>query len=98
MAGFELPVRAIRQQIAASVHLIVQQARLSDGARKITSIAEVGEIGPDGEIEIREIFGFSRTGTDAQGNILGEFRASGYMPSYLDEFITHGLVDDGSYL
>jgi pilus assembly protein CpaF len=98
MAGFDLPVRAIRQQIAASVHVIVQQSRLSDGARKITSIAEVGDISPDGELEIREIFSFARTGTDPHGKILGEYRASGYMPSFLDEFITHGLIDDGSYL
>jgi pilus assembly protein CpaF len=98
MAGFDLPVRAIRQQIAASVHVIVQQSRLSDGARKITSIAEVGSLDPDGELEIREIFSFARTGTDPKGKILGEFRTSGYMPSFLDEFITHGLIDDGSYL
>jgi pilus assembly protein CpaF len=98
MAGFDLPVRAIRQQIASSVHLIVQQMRLSDGSRKVTNISEVGEIGPDGEIEIREIFGFIRTGTDANGKIIGEFRATGFMPSYLDDFIKHGLIDDGSFL
>jgi pilus assembly protein CpaF len=98
MAGFDLPVRAIRQQIASSVHLIVQQMRLSDGSRKVTNISEVGDLGPEGELEIREIFGFIRTGTDAKGKIIGEFRATGYMPSYLDEFITHGLVKDGDFL
>ena len=98
MAGFDLPVRAIRQQIASSVHLIVQQMRFSDGTRKVTSIAEVGDVGPDGEVEIREIFGFIRSGTDSNGKILGEYRATGFMPSYLDEFIVHGLVKDGNYL
>ncbi|HEX4355684.1 MAG TPA: ATPase, T2SS/T4P/T4SS family, partial [Polyangiales bacterium] len=98
MAGFDLPVRAIRQQIASSVHLIVQQSRFSDGSRKVTSIAEVGDIAPDGELEIREIFSYIRTGTEAGGKIIGEFRATGFMPSYLDDFITHGLIDDGSFL
>jgi pilus assembly protein CpaF len=98
MAGFDLPVRAIRQQIASSVHLIVQQMRFSDGSRKVTSIAEVGDLEPDGELAIREIFAYIRTGTDAKGKILGEYRATGFMPSYLDEFITHGLINDGSFL
>jgi pilus assembly protein CpaF len=98
MAGFDLPIRAIRQQIASSVHLIVQQMRFSDGSRKVTNIAEVGDVGPDGEVEIREIFVYIRTGTDAKGKILGEYRATGFMPTYLDEFITHGLIDDGSFL
>ena len=98
MAGFDLPVRAIRQQIASSVHVIVQQSRFSDGSRKVTSIAEVGDIAPDGELEIREIFSYIRTGTEAGGKIIGEFRATGFMPSYLDDFITHGLIDDGSFL
>jgi pilus assembly protein CpaF len=76
----------------------VQQSRFSDGSRKVTSIAEVGDIAPDGELEIREIFSYIRTGTEAGGKIIGEFRATGFMPSYLDDFITHGLIDDGSFL
>ncbi|MBN1653757.1 MAG: CpaF family protein [Deltaproteobacteria bacterium] len=98
MAGLDLPSRAVRQQIASSVHLIVQQTRFSDGSRRITSIAEVGEINAEGAIELREIFAFNRTGTDAQGRIQGVFRSTGVMPSFLDEFITHGLVNDGVYL
>jgi pilus assembly protein CpaF len=98
MAGLDLPVRAIRQQIASSVHLVVQQTRFSDGARKVTSIAEVGEVGPDGEITMHEIFTFARTGTGKDGRVNGEFRATGFMPTYLDELITHGLITDGEYL
>jgi len=98
MAGLDLPVRAIRQQIASSVHLVVQQTRFSDGARKVTSIAEVGDVGPDGDIEMHEIFTFTRTGTDGNGKVSGEFRATGFMPTFLDELITHGLVTDGEYL
>jgi pilus assembly protein CpaF len=98
MAGLDLPVRAIRQQIAASVHLVVQQTRFSDGTRKVTSITEVGDVGPDGEITMHDIFTFARTGTGKDGRAQGEFRATGFMPTYLDELITHGLVTDGEYL
>jgi pilus assembly protein CpaF len=96
MAGLELPVRAIREQIASSVHIIVQQSRLSDGSRKITAISEV--IGIDSqtsEIEMRPIFEFIRTGTGAKGKVEGEFRATGYLPSFLPTFIVMGLVNRG---
>ncbi len=49
----------------------------------------------DGDIEVREIFGFRRTGTGADGKVSGEFYATGYLPSFLDEFIAKGLFDDG---
>ena len=96
MAGLELPMRAIREQIASSVHLIVQQSRLSDGTRKITAISEV--IGIDresNEIEMRPIFEFVRTGTGEKGQVEGEFRATGYLPSFLSTFIVMGLVKRG---
>jgi pilus assembly protein CpaF len=95
MAGVELPSRAIRDQIASSVHLVVQQSRLSDGARKVTAIAEVCPLAPDGNFRLRPIFEFRRTGTGAAGEIHGEFRATGYLPSFLDEFIVQGLVRPG---
>jgi pilus assembly protein CpaF len=96
MAGLELPMRAIREQIASSVHLIVQQSRLSDGTRKVTAISEI--IGIDresNEIEMRPIFEFIRTGTGAKGKVEGEFRATGYLPSFLPTFIVMGLVNRG---
>jgi pilus assembly protein CpaF len=96
MAGVDLPVRAIREQIAASVHIIVQQSRLSDGSRKVTAVSEV--IGIDresGEIELRPIFEFVRTGTGAKGKVEGEFRATGYLPSFIPLFIVMGLVQKG---
>ena len=58
----------------------------------------MGEVDPDGVIELKEIFSFHRTGTDGQGRIQGAFLSTGVMPSYLDEFISHGLVQDGDYL
>jgi pilus assembly protein CpaF len=96
MAGLELPMRAIREQIASSVHIIVQQSRLSDGSRKVTAISEI--IGIDresNEIEMRPIFEFIRTGTGAKGKVEGEFRATGYLPSFIPTFIVMGLVKRG---
>ncbi len=98
MAGLDLPVRAIRGQIAFSVHLIVQQSRLSDGSRKVTSIAEVLDLDDDGRIELHDIFDFERTGTGPEGQVLGDFRASGYLPSFLDDFIAQGLVQGDDFL
>ncbi len=96
MAGLELPMRAIREQIASSVHVIVQQSRLSDGTRKVTAISEIVGIDRESnEIEMRPIFEFIRTGTGAKGKVEGEFRATGYLPSFLPTFIVMGLVNRG---
>ena len=96
MSGLDLPVRAIREQIAGSVHLIVQQSRLSDGSRKIMAISELTGISQDtGEVELRPIFRYVRTGTGDDGKVEGEFRATGYLPSYLNDFIVMGLVKRG---
>ena len=96
MAGVDLPLRAIRDQIASAVHIIVQQSRLSDGSRKVTAISEVVGIDADThEIELRPIFEFIRTGTGPKGQVIGEFRATGYLPSFLQTFIVMGLVKKG---
>jgi pilus assembly protein CpaF len=95
MSGVELPARAIREQLAASVHLIVQQSRLSDGSRRVTSIAEVGGLDPHGDVVLRPIFEFRRTGTGPEGKVLGRYAASGYLPSFLDEFVKLGLIAPG---
>jgi pilus assembly protein CpaF len=99
MSGLDLPSRAIREQISQSVHVVLQQSRLSDGSRKVTSIAEVTGIDEDtGEVVVSEIFRFERTGTGQGGKVLGEFRATGFLPSFLDDFIKRGLVREGDYL
>lgn len=97
MSGLDLPSRAIREQIAQSIHLVAYQARLSDGSRRVTAISEV--LGIDGDqLELAPIFEYVRLGTGDEGRILGEYRPTGYLPTYLDDFITHGLVDDGQYI
>jgi pilus assembly protein CpaF len=76
MAGMELPAKAIREQIASAVDLIVQQSRLKDGSRKITYITEVQ--GMEGEVvTLQDIFIFEQTGVDESGRILGRLKPTG---------------------
>jgi pilus assembly protein CpaF len=97
MGGVDLPTRAIREQIANSIHLVVQQARFADGTRKITNVAEVVGIEDDGSVHLESIFEFHRF-PGARTEINGEFRPTGYLPSYVEDFITLGLANDGEYL
>jgi pilus assembly protein CpaF len=90
MSGMDLPVRAIRDQIAAAVQLIVQQERMKDGSRKVTSITEVD--GMEGDIiKMQEIFRFEQTGTDENGKVIGQLRPTGVQPRFLEKFETLGL-------
>ena len=98
MSGIDLPSRAIREQIAGSVDLIVQQSRLSDGSRRVISIAEVVGMDDDGQVEVQEIFHYRRSGTDSQGKALGRYQATGFLPSYLDVLIKQGLITGDDYL
>jgi len=99
MSGLDLPPRAIREQLAASVHLVVQQCRLSDGSRKVTEIAELSGLDPDGSLELHSIYRFVRSGTAPDGRVLGDFIPTGRLPSFLSEFRVRGLVQPGeSYL
>ena len=95
MAGVDLPSKAIRDQIASSIHIIVQQSRFADGTRKVTEIAEVAGLEDDGSIELLPIFEFERTGTGPKGQVIGRHRSTGYLPSFLDQFIVMGLVKPG---
>jgi len=98
MSGLDLPTRAIREQIAASVHVVVQQMRFSDGSRRITSVAEVAGLDDEGEVLVNDVFLFERTGTADDGAVVGTHRRTGCVPTFLDEFIRRGLIDDGGYL
>lgn len=89
MSGLDLPLRAIREQIAGAVDLIVQIVRLSDGSRKIISITEV--VGMQGEvISLAEIFRFKETGYDKNRKILGQYQATGTVPSFVQEIKDKG--------
>ncbi|MEW6516428.1 MAG: ATPase, T2SS/T4P/T4SS family [candidate division FCPU426 bacterium] len=93
MSGMELPVRAIREQIAGAVHLVVQQSRLQDGSRKITQIAEVLGI-EDGQVALKDVFVFKQTGVDKSGKVAGDYRATGYVPSFVSELASRGIALD----
>lgn len=90
MAGMELPAKAIREQIAGAVDLFVQIGRFSDGKRRVKSIAEVS--GMQGEvITLQEIFKFKEVGFEEDGQIIGQFQASGIIPSFIEKFERKGL-------
>jgi pilus assembly protein CpaF len=98
MAGLDLPARAIREQIASSIHLVVQQTRLSDGTRRVTAISEIAGLDSKGKFRVRPIYGFERRSTGSKGEVIGAFAASGYLPSFLGDFIVRGLIAQGEPL
>ncbi len=93
MAGFELPLRAIRQQFASAIDLIVQAQRLTGGPRKITTITEVQ--GMEGDvITMQDIFAFEQKGITEEGKAHGQFVATGIRPSFLDRLNVAGINID----
>lgn len=95
MAGFELPPRAVRNQIASGVNLVLQVSRLEDGRRKLTSIAEI--TGMEGDvITMNDVFSFHRQGLDDNGNVLGRFRASGVLPKSVEYLQKRGIQLDNA--
>jgi len=90
MAGIDMPLKAVRAQIASAVHLIVQATRLHDGSRRMVSITEV--TGMEGEIiTLQEVFKYQRFGIDPNGKIIGEFQATGLRSFFSDRFKQSGF-------
>ncbi|MBP2650410.1 MAG: type secretion system protein [Firmicutes bacterium] len=90
MAGMDLPVRAIREQIASAVDLIVQQSRLRDGSRKITHLTEVQ--GMEGDVvTLQDIYIFEPTGKDEQGKITGRLKPTGIRPKFIEKLSANGI-------
>jgi pilus assembly protein CpaF len=90
MAGMDLPIRAIREQIASAVDLILQQSRLQDGSRRITHLTEVQ--GMEGDVvTLQDIFVYEQTGRDENNKIVGRFKPTGIRPKFLDKLITNGI-------
>ncbi|WP_233713746.1 CpaF family protein [Lederbergia citri] len=90
LAGVELPVKAIREQISGALDLIIQQSRLSDGSRKIVSITEVQ--GMEGDIIVlQDIFTFERQGKDPDGRIKGNLVPTGVLPKFYEKLQTSGI-------
>lgn len=90
MAGLDLPVRAIREQIAAAIDVIVHQSRLQDGSRKITHVTEV--LGMENDIiTLQDIFVFNQTGVDERGRVQGRHLATGLMPKCVEKLDAMGV-------
>lgn len=90
MAGFEMPIKAIREQISSAIELVLQQSRLKDGSRKITHITEIQHM--EGEIiTTQELFRFEQTGMDENGKLIGHFVATGMQPGFMEKFQINGV-------
>ncbi len=93
MSGMDLPVRAIREQIASAVDLIIHESRFSDGSRKITNITEV--VGLEGDrTTMQDIFVFEQTGITALGGVVGRFTPTGSVPTFLEDMRARGVIVD----
>ena len=90
MAGMDLPIKAIREQVAGAVNLIIQIGRLSDGSRKIKSVTEVVGLQAD-TVTLQEIFRFKEEGFDKNRKIIGQFQAMGMIPTFIEKFEQRGL-------
>jgi pilus assembly protein CpaF len=91
MGATNLPERAMRQQIASAIQLVVQQTRLSDGTRKVTGISEI--TGMEGEIiSMQEIFVFEKAGVAQNGKVVGRFRATGVRPKVGERLKSSGII------
>jgi len=93
LAGWSIPQRAMRQQISSALNAIVHVARLSDGTRKVLRISEI--VGMEGDmIMMQDLFEFHRTGINAQGKVLGQFRKTGIRSSYKERIEAYGYSMD----
>ncbi len=98
MAGMDLPIKAIREQIASAIHVIVQQSRFSDGTRRVTHVTECVGMDDDGRLHLEDIFKFQQRGIDPDGHVVGEIVLTGYIPSFIPDLINSGLIADGNFL
>ena len=97
MAGMDLPVRAIREQIASALDLIIQQSRIQDGSRKITYITEVQKMEGD-TIVLQDLFTYVQTGINESGKSVGYYEASGLQPMFLQKFKMNGVELPQSFM
>jgi len=91
MANLNIPDKAVRQQVASAVNLIIQVTRLADGTRRVTSISEITGMEQD-VIAMQEIFTFQQTGINSEGKVVGAFRATGVRPKCADKIAAAGMT------
>ncbi len=97
MSTVELPLNALRSQVASAVQMIVQTSRFNDGSRKLTHIVEVGDLSANGEYQIHPLFEFKHEGTDDDGTVLGQLQPTGNMPTFAEEAEAQGIHIDPSW-
>lgn len=95
MAGMDLPVTAIREQVASAVDIVIQQARFGDGSRRVSCISEITGM-ESNTIQLTDIFRYQQTGFDEQGRVQGQFVATGMVPSFYEELRNRGVDVDMS--
>jgi len=93
MSGLDLPVAAIREQVASAVHLIVQQTRFPCGSRKISKVSEVVGV-ESGTVQLQDLFEFKQHGIGSDGKVLGVFQPTGFIPRFYDELRELGRETD----
>jgi pilus assembly protein CpaF len=93
MAGMDLPVTAIREQVASAIDIVVQQTRFACGTRKVTSITEITGV-ESGRIQLQEVFAFVRNGVDESGRTKGHFTGRGFVPEFYEELKSIGVPLD----
>ena len=93
MSGMELPSRAIREQIASAVDVIIHESRLSDGSRRVTAVTEVTGMEGD-QIVMQDIFSFRQSGVGSDGRVMGELLATGAVPTWIDQVRSRGMEID----
>jgi pilus assembly protein CpaF len=90
MANLNLPEKAIRQQIASAVSVIIQISRMSDGTRRMTHFTEITGMSED-IVSMQDIFRFEKRGLGPNGKVLGRFRSSGLLPKFMEKLQASGI-------
>ena len=90
MAGMDLPERAIREQVASAINIVIQLARMSDGTRKIINLSEI--TGMEGNVVImQDIFTYRKKGIGPEGKVVGDFMPTGVRPKFADKLFVSGI-------
>jgi pilus assembly protein CpaF len=97
MAGFDFPIKAIREQVASAVNIVIQLSRLRDGSRKVVNVSEI--VGMEGDVvTMQDIIKFAQRGVDEHGRVVGEFQYTGVQPLALRRFGEYGVDYDSRSL
>ena len=90
MAGYDIPIRALRQQVASAIQIIVQSRRLTGGRRKVVTVSEISGMEGD-QIQMHDLFVFDQNGVDADGHATGHFKCNGIRPRCADRIEHRGI-------